>query len=314
MGISFRFGLVAVLALQSLAHASSITGTEANVNFIYTGSNTTPCFETNEAAPGCDGSVAVPATTATLNYESYGIATYGVLGAFAQGSVTAGTATTGTIPNYANLNSTAYFVDSFTFNGTDTCGGVSCAATGSGTIQMQFIIAGTVVSSGDAFGNVCMDIQSGNNPGALDCTVAAGALFPTGPGLIVSQKLPVTFGQAATYTIGLETYGHILSFTGANASFTSNFANTATLAGFEVEDASGNPLSSFSVTSQSETTYADGTLPEPSSLLMLVGAMALLAAWRLRLNRISVRISCRLNALRSLAACARKRALLLASL
>lgn len=58
---------------------------------------------------------------------------------------------------------------------------------------------------------------------------------------------------------------------GFSASGTSNFSSTATLAGIEIVDAEGNPVSGVTVTSGSGVTYA--VVPEPSALAgVLAGA------------------------------------------
>jgi hypothetical protein len=148
---------------------------------------------------------------------------------------------------------------------------------------MQFVVTGTTQSSSGAFGAYCMDIMPGSNPNGLDCTIAANASFPhNGTPLIVSQSLPIVFGQPVTYTVGFLVYGHLLDFRDPNVGFTADYSHTSVLGGFVVDDSSGRQLTNFNVISGSGTTYSAVTIPEPSTFLMFVAAISLIALWRRR--------------------------------
>src|SRR3569833_1561806 len=91
---------------ELLAGASS--GTSTNVNFVFAvGSplNTTPCA----SGAGCSGTASVPGTTSQMTYNSFGVANYGILGAFSQGSIIPGIATSGSITMFGNINSSSWF-------------------------------------------------------------------------------------------------------------------------------------------------------------------------------------------------------------
>jgi len=265
--------LVLLAGFSFLCRAGSI-GSEANINEVGV---STPCFTGYVSTSGatCSGTVGISGTSVQMSYDAYGVVdAYGVLGVYAQGSINAGAATSGTIPTFGNINATAWFIDTFTFTGTDTCGGVSCAASGDGTVQFQFLINGTDTNNG-AFGNVCADVLPGVDTSDIGCYVSV----LRGSGEFVTASVPIVFGQAETFTVALDAYGHITNFS-SGVNFTANFADTATLAGFVVDDAAGNQLTSFSVTSGSGTNYPDTTLPEPSSIVMVLSAISLLALWR----------------------------------
>jgi hypothetical protein len=258
-----------------LCRASSI-GSNADAFEVFASSTSGPCntgFLTVSGAT-CSGTVGVAGTTAQFSYDSYGLASYGSLGAYAEGSTTAGVATSGPIPSLVGTAALGYFTDTFTINATDTCGGSPCPATGPGTVEFQFLVTG----SGTGPFGYCMDVLPGTDPTTLNCTVAADASFPVaGSPIITSQPFAITFGQPITLTIGLLAYGHLTEF---SQGFTANFANTSELAGFVVDDSNGNQLTNFSVTSGSGTAYPDTTLPEPSTFLMLGTAVPLIALWR----------------------------------
>jgi len=216
----------------------------------------------------------VGGTSATVNYDAYGLATYGSLGAYATGSITPGTATSGSIPAYINIASVGYFTDSFTINAIDECGPSPCPASGSGTIELQFLVDGT----GSGPYGACMSYQLGSSPNGLNCTPIANEFFANA-GLATSGPIAITFGQPTTLTIGLIAFGHISDYTDTSGGFTVDLSHTASLGGFVVDDSVGNQLSNFTVTSGSGTSYPDTTLPEPSTAaLMTLGLIAMLAA------------------------------------
>jgi hypothetical protein len=221
----------------------------------------------------------VGGTSATVNYIAYGVATYGTIGAYVQGSITPGSATGGSIPLFINIASVGYFTDSFTINATDTCGQTACPASGPGVIQLQFLIHGT----GSGPYDDCMSYQVGTSPNGLNCTPTANQFCAPGcgNGIATSGPIAITFGQPITLTIGLLTYGHISDYVDTNGGFTADYAHTAALGGFVVDNSVGTQLSNFSVTSGSGTSYANTTLPEPSTAAsMALGLTAFIAVAR----------------------------------
>jgi hypothetical protein len=251
-----RNSAVGFLFLMGCLCRAGSVGSEAFV--LESGPNTLPCNTgfVAIASATCSGTAAIPGTTGTLSYSASGLAgsTYGSLGASAQGSIAPGPTASGTLPNYAYVQATSYFVDSFTFNGTATCAGTPCAAAGSGTVQMEFNITGTGTGS---FPNYCMGVVAGNNPGNLPCFYTASAA--TDSTVIISQPLTITFGQAFTFTVALFDYGYIYDFLDARGGFTAK--NNAALIGFLVKDSAGRQLASFTVTSASGTAYSATTVP-----------------------------------------------------
>jgi hypothetical protein len=171
------------------------------------------------------------------------------------GSITPGATTSGTVPNNLYIHAISFFVDTFTFNGTTTCGGTPCALTGSGTIQMEFDVTSTVAGLSDA----CVGVAAGSSPSSVNyssCTpVSSGSST-----VILSQPLAITFRQAATFTVGLLAYGSIVDFADSKGGFTVK-ANSA-LIGFVVKDSNGNQLTKFSVGSGSGTAYLAATVSQ----------------------------------------------------
>src|SRR5579872_5841290 len=97
-----RFVFLSLLLTPCLTQAASIFGSESNVNEI--GVNT-PCFTGFQTVSGetCSGTTAVSGTSAQVTYDAFGLASYGTLGAFAQGSITPGTVTSGAMPTFINI-------------------------------------------------------------------------------------------------------------------------------------------------------------------------------------------------------------------
>jgi hypothetical protein len=223
------------------------------------------------STPTCNGSFTLFGA-ATATYSASGLAQYGILGSFT--SVSTNQAVVGD-PSLVPLGviNDSWFVDTFTFNGTGTCGGVPCQLTGPGTIAFQVQVEGTQQNSGAGTGAAYgVVVNTGNNEGVK----VSNLFFASSE--VVSTQFPITFGQAETFTIILVTESTITNFSAAQ-SVEADYINTAILNGFEVMDANGNPVNSFTVTSGSGTVYPDATLPEPSTFLTVALAIPFLA-WR----------------------------------
>ena len=71
------------------------------------------------------------------------------------------------------------------------------------------------------------------------------------------------------------------SWTGSGAV---DFANTAVLTGIQLLDPNGNPITDFSVTSESGAQFGpNGAVPEPSGLFLVAGGLACCSFLRWRL-------------------------------
>lgn len=264
--------VAALLLAPWLCWSDTITlDTEANVNILGTdGSVTTPCYNENPTFSSCLGSAILPGTSSEVTYNSNATAAFGVLRAFAQGSTQE--VLSGPTPQLVNIAAVADFTDTLTFDGQANCGGFTCQASGSGTVQLQIVVGGTdQYTHGQSISGYCINAFLGSaNSGSFNCTQSV----LTSGGIVVSPPLPIVFGQSSTFTIGLTVYGHLFDFSDPNVSFEADYNHTATLAGFIVDDSNGQALTSFSVTSGSGTEYPDTAVPEPSTLLMLAAISA----------------------------------------
>jgi hypothetical protein len=78
-----------LLVVSCLCRASSI-GSFAQAYEAFSSSAIISCFTGYLAVSGatCSGTATVAGTTAQVSYDSYGLASYGSLGAYAEGSIT----------------------------------------------------------------------------------------------------------------------------------------------------------------------------------------------------------------------------------
>jgi hypothetical protein len=288
--------LFGLLAFTSLSPAG-ILGTFSFVQYNYgPGINTNIC-EVHDIGCNSMGYATVPGTSASVQYGTTGIAGYGTLGASASGNVVPGLAVPPQpSPGHVSISTIAYFVDDFTFNGTGTCGVVTCVASGPGAVEFQFLVNGTGMSAG-ASADACLDVEPYTVSGGIvsDCNYRASlpSLPQLTPELITSRALPITFGQSSAFSISLEAVGEMSGFLDFGSppdtwpSFQVNFLDTSTLSGFVVLDSNGNPLTSFSVTAGSGTLYPNVALPEPGNLLGAAVGLATLIHLRVRGSRVT---------------------------
>ena len=236
--------------------------------------------QATQSFTGMDGS----GNTQTMIFSGFssGSATYGQLHFDAGGTVT-NTYYNANNPVYYNGNTvnpngspdyltTAAFVG---FSDTLQYGG----ALESG-YQARYIFA--VDGSNDGYGvlaNLSVSIAGNQefttfgDPGDVDTTYATMDYPINGQS---PQDVDVTF--SAQFNLDTPNVAD-----GSNIQGEANFSETATLAGIEVVDANGNPVSGVTITSDSGTVYPE-IVPEPGTCALIVPAALLwfVARWRLR--------------------------------
>lgn len=167
-----------------------------------------------------------------------------------------------------------------------------------GFATLSFTIDGSMEALGNSFAKTLLVYQLGDNqpiyaafqgitsygsnniyaPSTPDLSgfTALGASI-SGSSIVFTGELPVTYGQDMAFNWGLYA-GALPGPNGGEA--LAEFAHTASLTGISLTDASGRPITDFSITSQSGTLYdANGAhlaevapVPEPATwALMLAG-------------------------------------------
>ncbi len=205
---------------------------------------------------------------------------YGSLGARAHGQFTLGLP--GSPLALFASQSAAFFTDSF------LASSVAIPNLSAGFVRYRFEIDGTLSALGaqasfyfgEAHAALMIQQQGGPIYQVFAAHVVRGSV-PTvpsgfsgglgtlsGSGTFESPMLPITWGQAFEFKAGLlaVAYGE------ADAAF----YNSVKLAGIELFDANGAPVSNFSLTAQSGTNY----VPEPESLALVAAAALCLGALR----------------------------------
>jgi len=227
-----------------------------------------------------------PNGTSTYNGGSQSYAAYGQLGVSANGTFN------GLTDSQATAGSEAFatFMDSFTIAG---------VSGQTGYFVPTFTVDGSWNKTGSAAVQFEMDYQINNNAPLMlyriqGDTTAGPSLWYNGyvsslPGLTVGATSvsgstdvsisPIAFQFNQSFDLTMALFAGVLPY--SNGAGTSDFLNTAKLTGITVYDSLGQPLTTFSITSGSGTTYtANGVsaVPVPaaawlfgSGLLGLIG-------------------------------------------
>jgi hypothetical protein len=165
--------------------------------------------------------------------------------------------------------------------GLDAAGGLTSPV--SGALETEVVVqvgtdtAETIFQAGVGSGySFAYDRNTAPQTG---CTTTATSYSCVGA-TITTGLLPVTFGSMVPYNFGM--------ILGAEPGGGVSVDPDITLTGIQFYDANGNPLSNFTITSESGAVYgADGiesqpgSTPEPSTFLLAGGAM-LAIGWRLQ--------------------------------
>ncbi len=216
-------------------------------------------------------------------------ASYGSLGAAAQGSIAGGVPQS----NLALFDS----VSAATFSDTLTATSPLVASSSAGSVRYQFRVDGSMSSLGAPgpflFGEnyTVLDVQQGNGPvfEVLNAHVRRGGLgtitnavppagWSTSTGVLSgssvfnSVAMPMVWGQPWDVKVGLLAWAY--------GTADNEFLNTATLSGFEFFDANGVAVSDFSLSSASGTDYLH-PVPEPTVAALLLLGISLMARGRL---------------------------------
>lgn len=224
------------------------------------------CSNSNGAA--CVGSVVAPGTNWTVNYDSSSSSSYGVLHAAASvyltGDNSLGPLNGGSVPfpNLASVGARGSFLDGFTIGG----------GSGTGTVDLTFQVTGT---SSNTAG------QSGR-PQFAYVPVVAGALDYAGQVqysvVSGSTTIPITFTFGSPFEFDIDFYALAQIYQwvpGASAS--ADYSNTAILDAITVYNSQGNVVPSFTIQSESGTSYGSGgVVPEPLTVVLVASSLLLL--------------------------------------
>lgn len=247
------------VALPPAANATPVTpvvSSEGVVAFDNASTNvqvSSPCFQYSSvgATVGCSGSTTTPTTGSTLNYLTTATASYGVLKAAGQSSIT-GASGTANLTDYSTSYGQAYFEDSWLITG----------GSGTGTLQLLFGLDGSYnfcgIHSGLVLGFSLANLDGGpSSSGTPSLSGCSGSIATT---KILTTTF--TFGSALDFLVSL-TAGSNLYDLGNNISSNIDFSDTATMTAIVVKDAAGNVIP-FGLTTASGASLFSGLAPSPS--------------------------------------------------
>ncbi len=164
-------------------------------------------------------------------------------------------------PDLLAVHGNAGWTDTFTYTGLQGTGY---------KVNYYFALEGT--ASGDVEAGLNFSTSDPNGPSYNPRTSQGSALWIT-PDYQVDWGVP--FNISTDFYGGMTTYVS-QKLDGSTYTATGNYADTLTLAGIQVRDANGNPVSGWSVTSASGTQYPLGApVPEPGSLALWMGAVSI---------------------------------------
>jgi hypothetical protein len=145
--------------------------------------------------------------------------------------------------------------------------------TGLGYLELQYAVDGTLSSSasGRSTPNILSDVWSPT------ISTQSENVNLTGGDQIVTMPQFYMFHYGESFNVSAQLSALIQLGTG-NGAGSVDYANTATLNGIQVFDASMNPVADFAISSASGTLYGpDGIVAEPSSLSMGLFGTAVIA-------------------------------------
>lgn len=224
-------------------------------------------------------------------------ANYGILGAAANGTFTASLSST----VLDNAMGAGFFTDTLALSSPNVVN------SGNGFIRYEFTVHGSLTTGSGPNREAALLFLSYNNGGidhffqaastsnggpASDSingssTAPAGYTFTanglSGSAAFDSGLYPLVFGSPESVEVGL-----LAEVIGSGSA---SFSTTAELTGIFVYDANGDPITDFTVSSESGTQYgASGVIssaPEPGTFLLL-GTALLAVAWQRRRARFKV--------------------------
>ena len=150
---------------------------------------------------------------------------------------------------YSWASATASFDDNLTVSG----------GTGTGYFLADFTVDGTRDASGDAFST--SGLYWSNLPGGVPGNLQSGVHTYEG-------TTPIQFTYGTPFAFHAEMISNIIFAFGGFGTGLADFSNTARLSAVHVLDASGNPVTNFTLTSASGHQYLQ-PVPEPATLAAL---------------------------------------------
>lgn len=245
-----------------------------NLDSNYSGTGAYTSAQATRAFTGQDGSGNTRTMTFTGSASSS--ATYGQLHLFARGQVTntyynannplfydgnTGTVNPAGSPDLLGAVAFASFTDTLQFGGQLQAGYSAryffhVDGTNSGTNALEYLSV-NIAGNGETFYNF--------NPGTIDTIYATKAYLINGT---TPQAISVTF--SSQFSLSTDSVAD-----GSNVSGMANFSNTASLAGIQIVDSNGRPVSGVTYTAASGTAYPMG-VPEPGTWALLAIGMGLL--------------------------------------
>ena len=272
----------ALCGLSLTAHAIILVpqlGSTARVDFDSPDINSiisTPCIQTTSLGSTvvCNGSTSVPGTGATLNYVTTASASYGILKAAGQSTISNPTPS-GTGPFASQSYGEAHFADKWTISG----------GQGLARLQLLFNLSGTYNISAVNSGAI-LDFFLAN----LDTHEGSSPLLPI---LSTDSGTQTLAGQFALYTnfvfdvpfdfyVGLIAGSSLFELGNGGDDGLSAFLNlstTATLAAINVADANGDIVPFDLDTASGASLFsqlAPGTVAEPPTIALIGLAFAFL--------------------------------------
>ena len=225
--------------------------------------------------------------TMTVAGTAYSSATYGQMHVYGSGTVTnsyynasntpyidtSGNVNPAGSPDLVSVHGNAGWSDTFTYTGLQGTGY---------KVNYYFALEGTATS----------DVEAGLNFTTSDPSAPSyNPRTSNGSALWITPAYQVNWGDP--FTVSTDFYGGMTSYVsqhpdGSTYTATGDFSDTLTMVGMQIVDANGDPVTGWSMTSDSGTLYPlTAPTPEPGSvaLLMGIGSAGVLSCFRRRRMR-----------------------------